>query len=154
MAITTAPHSSSHSSTVGQRRFGYAVAVLVNAAMLYAVNVWPRWDILPFLTDDTKQLIPWVNTSILVSLVANLVYMMSDQVWLKASGDIATAAVGVVVLVWFWQVFPFDFGDATFDWALLTRIVLGVGIAGSAIGILAGVVRLARAAVGANAPSR
>lgn len=153
MAITTAPHSSPRSSTVGQRRFGYAVGVLVNAVMLYAVNIWPGWDILPFLTQDAKQVIPWVNASILLSLVASVVYMMSDPAWLKALGDIATAAIAVVVLVRFWQVFPFDFGDATFDWALLTRIVLGVGIAGSAIGILAGVVRLVRA-VGANAPSR
>jgi hypothetical protein len=148
MAITTAPHS----PAVGHR-FGYAVAVVVNAAMLYAVNAWPGWQAVPFLTDDTAQVIPWVNTSILVGLVANVVYLVRDPAWLKAVGDIVTTAVGLVAMVRIWQVFPLDFGDTTFDWALLARILLGVGIGGSILGIVVSVVRLVRA-VGERAPSQ
>ena len=44
-----------------------------------------------------------------------------------------------------WDVFPFDFGDTTFDWVLVTRIVLVVGIAGSVIAMIAAVVTLAKA---------
>jgi len=53
----------------------------------------------------------------------------------------------VIALVWLWQVFPFDFGDATFDWELLTRWVLGIGIAGSVIAIVVALVSLVRALV-------
>ncbi|WP_043499802.1 hypothetical protein [Georgenia sp. SUBG003] len=130
---------------VGARRAGYTIAVLVNAAMLYAVNAWPGWQAVPFLTADTATVIPAVNASILVSLVVNAVYVVHDPAWLRALGDLMTSAVGVVALVRLWQVFPFDYGDATFDWELVTRWVVGVGIAGSAIAIVVALVSLVRA---------
>ena len=64
--------------TVGARRFGYVVAVLVNAAMLYAVNRWPGWEVLPFLTADLVLVLGLVNASIVVNLAANLVYLVRD----------------------------------------------------------------------------
>ena len=57
--------------TVGARRVGYVVAVLVNAAMLYAVNRWPGWEVLPFLTADMVLVVGLVNASIAVNLAAN-----------------------------------------------------------------------------------
>ncbi len=45
-----------------------------------------------------------------------------------------------------WQVFPLDFGDSSFNWEVLARWFLAVGIGGSVIGILAGLVSLVRAA--------
>ncbi|MBH0122612.1 hypothetical protein I0Q12_25200, partial [Rhodococcus sp. CX] len=78
----------------------------------------------------------WVNASIVVGLVANLVYLVRDPRWLKALGDIATTAVGLVALLRIWQVFPFDFGADAFDWPLVVRILLGLVIVGSGIAIL------------------
>jgi hypothetical protein len=132
---------------VGARRLGYTIAVVVNAVMLYAVNVWPGWQAVPFLTAETAAVVPLVNASVLVSLVANAVYVAHDPAWLRALGDLATAAVGVIALVRLWQVFPFDLGNATFDWELLTRWVLGIGIAGSVIAIVVALVSLERALV-------
>ena len=120
---------------VGARRAGYLVAVLVNAAMLCAVNVWPGWEAVPFLTGGMRLVIGLINLSIVVNLGANVVYLLRDPPWLKALGDILTTAVGLVALVRIWQVFPFDFGDGSFDWTPVTRVLLGVGIIGSAIGI-------------------
>ena len=120
---------------VGARRAGYIVAVLVNAALLCAVNVWPGWEAVPFLASSTRLVIGLVNLSIVVNLGANVVYLLRDPPWLKALGDMLTTAVGLVVLVRIWQVFPFDFGNASFDWSLVVRILLGVGIIGSVIGI-------------------
>jgi len=120
---------------VGARRAGYLVAVLVNAAMLYAVNVWPGWESVPFLTEGMRLVIGLVNLSIVVNLGANVVYLLRDPPWLKALGDILTTAVGLVALVRIWQVFPFDFDDGSFDWTLVVRVLLGVGIVGSSIGI-------------------
>jgi hypothetical protein len=133
--------------TVGARRAGYAVAVLVNAALLVLVNRWPGWEALPFLTTETPLVIGAVNASILVNLAANLAYLARDPRWLKALGDTLTTAVGLVAMVRIWQVFPFDFGDSSVDWALLARIALGLGIAGTAIGVIVNAVGFVKAVV-------
>jgi|SRR5512133_1658521 hypothetical protein len=125
---------------VAARRAGYGVAVLVNAAILYAVNVWPGWQALPFLTDDVSLVLGLVNASILVNVVANLVYVVADPRWLKALGDVLTTGVGLAALLQIWRVFPFDFSGSSFDWALVVRIAVGVAIGGSAIAIVVALV--------------
>lgn len=129
---------------VASRRAGYTVAVAINAAMLYAGNVWPGWEALPFLTEDTSQVMPMINASITVSLLANVVYVLRDPRWLKALGDVVTTAVGLAAVLKMWQVFPFDFDDGGFDWALAVHVLLGIAIVGSVIGIVAGLVTFFR----------
>lgn len=121
--------------TVGTRRAGYVVAVLVNLIMLFAINVWPGWQVLPFLTAEITLVLWLINASIAVNVVANLVYLIGDPAWLKALGDMLTTAVGILALARLWQVFPFDFSSYAFDWSIVVHILLGVGIIGSAIGI-------------------
>ena len=132
----TLTETASKRPAVGDRRVGYVVAVLVNAAVLYAVNVWPGWQALPFLTEDMRLVLGLVNASVLVSIVANMVYFVADPRWLKALGDIVTTAVGIAALVRMWQVFPFDFSGSSFDWALVVRVAMGVAIGGSAIALV------------------
>jgi hypothetical protein len=118
------------------RRAGYVVAVLVNAAILYAVNLWPGWQSLPFLTDDVSLVLGVVNASIMVNLVANMVYVAADPRWMKALGDLLTTSVGLAALLQIWRVFPFDFTGSSVDWALVLRVAVGVAIGGSAIAIV------------------
>jgi len=132
----TLTETASKRPAVGDRRVGYVVAVLVNAAVLYAVNVWPGWQALPFLTEDMRLVLGLVNASMLVSIVANMVSFVADPRWLKALGDIVTTAVGIAALVRMWQVFPFDFSGSSFDWALVVRVAMGVAIGGSAIALV------------------
>jgi hypothetical protein len=51
--------------------------------------------------------------------------------------------MGIVALVAWWRVFPFEFSGQTFDWELAVRVLLVLAMAGSAIAIVAGLVRLA-----------
>jgi hypothetical protein len=132
----TLTETASKRPAVGTRRVGYVVAVLVNATVLYAVNVWPGWQGLPFLTEDMSLVLGLVNASIVVSIVANAVYVVADPRWLKALGDILTTAVGIAALLRMWQVFPFDFSGTSFDWALAVRVAMGVAIGGSAIAVV------------------
>jgi hypothetical protein len=129
---------------VAVRRVGYAAAVLVNAALLFAVNVWPGWEALWFLTEDTALVLGLVNASILVSLAANAVYLLHDPPWLRALGDVVTTSVWLAALVRIWQVFPMDFGDSSFNWSLVAHVLLGVAIVGSLIGIVVGLTALVR----------
>ena len=128
---------------LGARRAGYVVAAIFNAAVLYAVNRWPGWDAVPFLTSETTLVLGLVNASILVSLGVNLVYLVRDPSWLRSVGDVVTTAVGLAAMVRIWQVFPLDFGDSAVDWALVARILLLVGIGGSIIAIIVQLVSLA-----------
>ena len=50
-----------------------------------------------------------------------------------------------------WQVFPFDVGG-TFDWAMMTRVLLVVARVGSAIGLLVQLVQLGRLVLAAGRP--
>jgi uncharacterized membrane protein YesL len=110
--------------------------------MLYVVNVWPGWQELGFLTEDTREVLGLVNASIVVSIAANLVYIVRDPGWLRSAGELVTTAVGLAAMIVIWEVFPFDFGDAAFDWAILVRVLLAIGIIGSVIGMFARVVSL------------
>ena len=128
--------------TKADRRVGYAAAVIVNALILGAVSQWPGWEALPFLTEDMRQVLGWVNASIIVALVGNALYAVADPPRLRAFGDGVQNAVGLGSVVRLWQVFPFDFPQGGFDWDLLARWVLAVGVFGAAVGVLVALVRL------------
>ena len=102
------------------------LGAVVNALLLYLINRDPGWQAVPFLTDATTEVLGLVNASIAVSLVANLVYVAWDPVWLKALGDLVTISVGVAALVRIWQVWPIDF-PAGSPWDVLARVAVGVG---------------------------
>jgi ABC-type thiamin/hydroxymethylpyrimidine transport system permease subunit len=129
--------------SVGARRTGYAIAAAINPALAYAINVRPGWQTVSFLTEDTRQLLGLVNLSLAAGLAANLVYLAHNPPWVKALGDLVTTGIGLAVLVRVWQVFPFDFGSYSFDWALLVRVLLVIAGAGAAIGLLVQLVLLA-----------
>lgn len=128
------------------RQVGYLVGAVVNGVLLWLVNVEPGWAALPFLTSELSDVLPLVNASIVVGALANLVYVAADPPWLRAAGDVVVTAVGLVALVTLWRVFPFDFTGQSFDWALLVRWVLGVGVIGSLIGIGVALATLTRGA--------
>jgi hypothetical protein len=123
------------------------IGALVNACLLYAVHVWPGWEAVPFLTEDMTEVLGVVSATIVVGIAANLVYAISDPVWVRSLGDLVTTSVGLAAAIQLWQVFPFDFSAYSFDWALVTRTVLVVAIVGSAIGILVAAGKLVRFAV-------
>jgi hypothetical protein len=123
------------------------IGALVNACLLYAVHLWPGWEAVPFLTEDMTEVLGVVSATIVVGIAANLVYAISDPVWVRSLGDLVTTSVGLAAAIQLWQVFPFDFSAYSFDWALVTRTVLVVAIVGSAIGILVAAGRLVRFAV-------
>ena len=120
---------------IAARRVGYVVAVLVNVALAYLINVQPGWEDMSFLTEDTSKVLWVVNLSLAASVVANLIYMIHDDRRVKALGDIVTTAVGLVAAARIWQSFPFDFSDFAVDWSYVVRGLLIVAIVGSVIGL-------------------
>jgi hypothetical protein len=144
MAVTTQTQrpQRARQPSVAARRFGYVVAVLVNATMLYLVNVWPGWDAVPFITDEMTAVLGLVNASILVGIAANLVYVVNDTKSVRGLGELITTAVGLVAMIRIWQVYPFDFAGYSFDWDVVVRVLLVLGMVGSVIGLVAKLVSL------------
>jgi hypothetical protein len=124
------------------RRLGYLIGAVVNGLLIYLLNVSPGWQVVPFLTDETPQVLGLVNASLVAGLAANLVYLVRDPRWLRALGDLVTTAIGLAAMVRIWQVFPVQFEDPGSPWETVARVLLAVGIAGSAIAIVAALVTL------------
>ena len=103
------------------RRFGFGVAAAVNAAIWFVINVWPGWQQVPFLTEETSLVLWLVNISLIAGVVVNVVFAAYDSPWVKSLGDLITTSIGLVVLVRVWQVFPFDFSGYSANWAVLAR---------------------------------
>jgi hypothetical protein len=118
------------------RRVGYVVGAAVNALLVWLVNVEPGWRWLPFLREDFTAVLGWVNVSLAVGVMVNLVYVAADPLWLKRLGDAVTAAFAFMVLLRLTTAFPFDLGGWA-GWETSLRVLLVLGCVGTAIGVVA-----------------
>jgi hypothetical protein len=120
------------SRSVASRRLGYVVAIVVDLALVFLVNVWPGWQVIPFLTPDTTFVIPIVNVSLVAGVVVNAIYLVRDTPLVRALGDLVTTSIALVVLLRLWQVFPFDLSAG---WDTVTRMLLALVTVGCGIGV-------------------
>ncbi len=137
-------HTQVRRPVIGVRRAGYIIAIIINGAMLYAINRWPGWTAVPFLTADTPLVLGWVNASIAAGVAANFAYLAYDAPWFKALGDLVVTTVGLGALIRIWQVFPLAAND---PWPLLARFVLVVAVVGTIIGLIAQTAMFVRALI-------
>jgi hypothetical protein len=131
-------------------RVGYLVAVVVNGAMLFLVNVRPGWRELSFLTEDFVAALWLVNLSMLSAAVVNMIYLWHDPAWFKSVCQVGVSAIGLAAAIRMLQVFPFDFSAYSFSWAAMTRLLLALAIFGSAVAIVVELVRLGNRAMSAE----
>lgn len=128
----------------GARVAGYLVAVAIDVALMWVINVAPGWRWLPFVTEDFSRVVGLVSLSLVISFLINLAYVAFDPPWAKRLGDAITAALSVVVMLQLFRIFPFDFGPA---WAWLHtpfRLVLATGCVSAAIGVIANLAGMAQ----------
>ncbi|HXV94210.1 MAG TPA: hypothetical protein VD813_12980 [Pseudonocardia sp.] len=142
------PGSATRLPSAAGRRTGYGAAIVVNAALLLAANVWPGWEVLPFLTADTTRVLGLVNLALVAGIVVNAVYLVNDRPAVRALGDLLTTAVGLAAVIRLLQVFPFDFPGTGFDWAVLARVLLVLGVVGASVAVVVAAVSLVRALAG------
>ncbi|MFQ1002431.1 hypothetical protein [Modestobacter sp. SSW1-42] len=129
------------STATRTNRLGCVLAVLVNAAGLVVLHVWPGWEELPFLTDEAWDVLPFVDAALVAGIVVNVVLLARRPGWPIAAGTLVTTVFGLVASVEVLSVFPFDVSPT---WATLLRVVLVFGIVGAVLGILALLVSLLR----------
>ncbi|MDH4363662.1 MAG: hypothetical protein OEY70_06225, partial [Acidimicrobiia bacterium] len=111
---------------------------------LYLVRHLVGWDV-PVLTADFGRVVPYIELSILVSLAANAAWLVLDPPWFRSLLQIAVNLAGLAPIVRMWQIFPFDLGADDRIWRLAIRALLVLAFAGTMVGTLAELARLARA---------
>ncbi|NUT69613.1 hypothetical protein [Pseudarthrobacter sp. C4D7] len=135
-------------------RSGSVGSAIVNALLLYGINAWPGWQVLPFLTGDMPRTLDLINASLITGIIVNLVCAVIHSRALLALGNLVVMGVGVAAMLRLWDVFPFDFGTGWSGWAVLVRVLLVVGIVGSVIGAIVELVNLFRALAGLEPRAR
>ena len=88
------------------RRFGYAAAAVVNAALLFVVNNLLEWDLLPFLTNDFDRVVPIVRVSLVATIVVNLIYLFFDPDWFKSLSQIGLLGISMAATVRLYRISP------------------------------------------------
>ena len=125
-------------------RFGYTVAILVNAAMLVIANNILDWGWAPFLTDDFGQLLWLLDISFLATIVVNAIYLGYDRAWFKSVTQIGLGGISMAVAIRTFQIFPFDFTRYEFNWEPLARFVIVLAMVGVGIAIVTELGKLVR----------
>jgi hypothetical protein len=131
-------------------RFGYTAAATVNLVLLYLVYVWPDWDVVPFLTERTPQVLGPVALSLIIGVAVNLAFSIGAVAWVTAFGRLSGAAVAWWSLVRIWAVFPFTFADDAVWWVPV-RLLLAVAVVGTAVDVIVQVIRLVQKPPGGRA---
>ena len=139
------PSVPEHPKRRRSKRPGYVIAILVNIALLVVANSILEWNVLPFLTQDFTRVLALLNVSLSATIAANLAFLFFDPDWFTGLCGMVLAAIGIAVGVLFLAVFPFDFSAYSFDWALVAKVLIILGIVGTSIGFIAETVKLLRA---------
>lgn len=126
----------------GGRRVGYVVSIALNAVFLYIAHNLLSWEWPGFVTGAWNDVLPVMTVSLAATMAVTFVFIWFDPPWFKSTGNLITTAIGLVVAVRMWQVFPFDFTGYAVDWSGLARFVVGVSIAGMVIGLIAETLKL------------
>jgi hypothetical protein len=132
------------------KKSDYIAAIFFNAILLVIANQILNWGILPFLTQDFKQVLPIQSLLYAITIVFNAVFLFRDPDWLTAPLKMVINAVGIAMLVRYSSVFPFDFSGSSFDWAVVFRVFIIIGFVAHGIAIMVEIVKFFRAVSGTS----
>lgn len=134
-------------------RVGYAVAVLVNVALLIVAQNVLAWGWPAFLTADFDRVVGIFSASLVASIIFNLAYFWYDPPWFHHGGQVVTGAISLAVTIRFYEVFPFDFSRWTVDPTGVVKVALVVGMIGIGIAVVVEFFKMVRAGIeGAASP--
>jgi hypothetical protein len=133
------------------RKVGWVVGAIITAVVLWVMNQLLVWEWPSWLTDEFAEVLPAIRNSLIASIVVYLLYVFYDAPWFRALGDLVTGWFSLVAGWTMWQVFPLDFSAYAFDWALVARVVMGLGIFGIIVSMIANVVKFLKAVSGRGA---
>lgn len=138
--------SSEETRSTGKRRSdraGSFFTIIFSFVMLYIVDNILDWGWLPFLTNDFNDVIPVINWSLWIDIGLGVILLAVYSPKIKMATVVVANAVSLVVIMRFWEVFPFDFDKWGRAWLEApVRLVLLIALVGTAISLLVNGVRL------------
>lgn len=121
------------------------VVNIVGFAFVNSLPFWQRWT-MGVVLDSWTEILWAANLSIAVQIAGNLLLIVYRPARLHALTQALFAAVNVVSITVFWQVFPLDFSQFVVAWLnRVLRLGLILAAVGTAIG---GIVHLVRMVLG------
>ena len=122
----------------------YAGAIIGCAVALVAINAYPVWQPLTagVVTDAWARILWAADLSLLIQICGSLILLFWRPRWLRNLFELVFAAAGLLSVAVFYAVFPLDFSLVVGGWLnTVVRLVLILGIAGAAIGVVVNLVR-------------
>lgn len=110
----------------------YIANAIVNLILIWVWSRFTTW--LPFLTDSFAAVLPLFYISFAATIAANLMFLIYDAPVFKSLVKAALNIFSIVVMITLYFVFPFDFSAYHSNWDLIVRIIILVGIFGTAVG--------------------
>ncbi|MFA5926601.1 MAG: hypothetical protein WCT32_02070 [Patescibacteria group bacterium] len=110
----------------------YIFTIIASIILLWIYGRLEGW--LPFVTDSFSATLTLFYISSIATIVANIIFLLIDSSTLRAALKALLNIWSIVVMISTCYIFPFDFSAYSFNWTLLVRILIILGIVGTAIG--------------------
>jgi magnesium-transporting ATPase (P-type) len=141
------------------RTIGYSAAIFWNVALFiflsffYKYIAWYHIEAdgsvtrLPMLTSDYLSWLPILITALILSIAANILFIIYDKYWLRETIQIILNIIGIAVVIALVSIFPFDFSVIPNSTAvdivpILVKFVLILAAVGLGIGVLIRFIKL------------
>jgi hypothetical protein len=122
----------------------YVGAIFGCLLVLVAINIYPLWQphTAGIVTEAWPRTLWAANLSLVAQVAGSFLLLFWRPRWLANLFELAFAVLGLLSVAVFFAVFPLDFSLVVGEWLnTLMRIILIVGIAGAAIGVVVNLVR-------------
>lgn len=114
---------------------GAIIAILLNILFYVLLNNY--YQLIPFLNEDFKLILPLYNLSIMVSIFINASRILFRSKIYKALGELVTTSFTVLIAYQLWMIFPFNtsffineaFGDTLFRFLLIVPTAIAIIVA-------------------------
>lgn len=110
----------------------YIASAIVNLILIWVWSHLRGW--LPFLTDSFAAVLPLFYISFAATALSNLIFLLYDNPLFKGLVKVGINLFSIAVMITMYFVFPFDFSAYSMNWDLIVRIIILVGIFGTALG--------------------
>jgi hypothetical protein len=124
----------------------YIAGAVFNGVFIFLVNKIPDWN-LAFISDGYSQVLWALNLSLIAQTAGNLVLIFYHPLLVHHIGNLLFSVLGFIAIVVLYTVFPFNLADSQNWLRILLRVVMIVGMVGTAIAFVVHIVGCIRAVV-------
>jgi hypothetical protein len=109
----------------GGQKSEYIAAIIFNLIWWYIVNNLLNWQVY-FVTNAFNEVLWIINLSIIVSIIGNALLLFYSPERLRHGVKIIINIVSFIAVYLVWDLFPFDFSNSFYDWALSLLLILAM----------------------------